>query len=303
MRMRSLPALIFLVASGHGLATQTVRLPASLCAGGDSIFVDDFDASGVIPHDPSSGAGGTYPGDLSRTITVPGIGSQTYYLHVPPSYSPAQTMPLLVVLHGYAGDHASAAAQAAMMRGQWSTAADRYGFVVVAPVGKDSDGSWDLPPPIGATDYDVIGAVKADVQQAYNIESSRVYLWGFSAGGHVAWDLVLNADEYNTPLNQSNLAAFALSAGAMGQLACNPQVSGWCASLVSSVPRKLPINIHIGVSDPLLAFAQYDRAMLLAHGWQQGNTLSYTEFAGGHTYTLPQLDEIGGFLCRFAIQH
>ena len=50
-------------------AGTTVRLPATTCPGGDAIFTDGYETL-AIPHDPSNGSGGTWPGDVTRSVSV-----------------------------------------------------------------------------------------------------------------------------------------------------------------------------------------------------------------------------------------
>lgn len=296
--MIGLPWLCVCAAS---FAAQSVRLPAALCAGSDSVFVDDFDASGLVPHDPSLGSGGPYPGNRHRTITVAGMGAQTYYLHIPAVYTPAQSMPLLILLHGTAGSHSGADAQATSLRNYWSAASDRYGFIVMAVVSNGSQRGWLAPDGTGnPNDYDVIAAELAHVEQIYNIERSRVSLWGFSAGAFVAWDMLLNAQNYvqPTPLNASNLAALATSSG-NSNYACGSQY-GLCNSLFAALPRVVPVIMYMGNADPRVTWAQADHQRLLANGWIDGQTLSYNEFVGGHEFVAAQLAPIGAFVCRYA---
>jgi predicted esterase len=299
-----LPCLVVAFAACAPLrATQTLRLPSMACADNDTIFTDGYDVPGAVVADPSQGSGGVAPGDVFRHVQVPGLGDnadgqQTYYLHLPPQYTPQRAWPLLFALHGAAGSHTAAAVAARAARDHWADWADDYGFIVVAPVGNDAQGSW-IVPPASPSDYDGFAAILADAEAAYNVERSRVYLWGFSAGGHVAWDLVLNAEAFAMPLNQSNLAGVAVSEGTMA-FACQGS-DALCDSLVAALPRTLPADIHIGLDDvPLLPQARGDEARLLDHGWVDGDTLHYREFAGGHTYTVAQLGEIWADLCPFA---
>lgn len=302
--IRSTLACTFMLACSAAFAAQTVHLPPGYCNASDMLFVDGFDTATPFPHSPSNGSGGAYPGDVTGLFHVPGLGSpageQTYYLYVPQDYAPQHALPLVIALHGAAGNHANAMLAAAAVRDDWATVAEQDGFIVAAPVGNHVQGSWAVPPSSGLTDYDGFAGMLDDVEAKYNIERSRVYLWGFSAGGHVAYDLVFNAAVYATPLNEDNLAAFAASAGSMGQLACNPQAPGWCDQITDSVSRKLPIDIHVGSLDPLLPFAQADRQRLLAHGWVTGSNLFYTEFNGGHTYSPAHLQSIWDHVCGFA---
>jgi len=96
---RLLALLASLVVAGADAAT-TVVLPGSMCPGGDRVFADGFDAPSAIPHDPSNGSGGAAPGDYLRSISVPGIGTRSYYVHVPVAYDGSSAWPLLVALHG-----------------------------------------------------------------------------------------------------------------------------------------------------------------------------------------------------------
>src|SRR5690606_12760717 len=95
---------------------------------------------------------------------------------------------------------ANMAAQAQQVRNDWSGWADARGFIVIASVGTSAIGGW------GASgDFAELGAVLDDVTAAYNVERSRIYLWGFSAGAHFAHGVALD----NTAL----FAAYGTSAG------------------------------------------------------------------------------------------
>ena len=196
-------------------AAQTVRLPDYLCGGSQGIFADGYETGGVFSSDPSMGSGGAYPGNHSRSFPFAVLGTQTYYLHVPPQYQSGQAMPVMLVLEGYTGSHASSVQEAQGMRDAWIGPADTYGFIVAAPVNNKRNGSWLPADGSGQTnDYDAIGAALDDLGQAYNIERNRVSVWGFSAGGHIAWDMLLNNGAFvrPTPLNAGTLASMSTSA-------------------------------------------------------------------------------------------
>jgi len=295
---RLLALLASLVVAGADAAT-TVVLPGSMCPGGDRVFADGFDAPSAIPHDPSNGSGGAAPGDYLRSISVPGIGTRSYYVHVPVAYDGSSAWPLLVALHGSAGSAAAAPSYAAQIRADWSGIADAGGFIVLAPIATGSQGGWVVDPeqPFPNGDVAAILAEVADVESAYDIERSRVHLWGFSAGGHLAHWLALR----ETGL----LAAYAVSAGALQPLTCTDAGPPTCASVLGGTPRKIPLDIHIGNSDPLYTYAIYDvihdRQRFQAGGWVRNRNLYVVVFSGGHIYTVPQLDEIWDHLCPFAL--
>lgn len=111
-------ALILIVLAANVGAVSSVALPAWVCAKPDAIFIQGFESATAVPHNPSLGSGGGYPGDTSRYITVAGYATEPYYIHIPANYNPARAMPLLIALHGAAGSHndADTAAQIIQLR-------------------------------------------------------------------------------------------------------------------------------------------------------------------------------------------
>ena len=287
-------------------AAQTVNLPDWVCSEPDAVFTAGFDTTqAAVPHDPSGGSGGAI-GSVTRTVHVAGLGggAQGYYVYVPTNYTPARSWPLLLALHGVAPYPGNA--YAAMIRNDWIGAAEANGFIVAAPVAHDqvdvygSPGvTWLVPPTVGANDYDEFAAIRADLESAYNIERTRIYGWGFSAGGMVMHDLGVNA--YSAAFNGSTMAAYGVSAADLYGLVCSSDLE--CGLALAALPRKIPVDIHIGTSDPnyLCPYAQCDRDRFLGQGWSDGQTLFFTAFGGGHEYTVAQLGDIWHNLCRNAV--
>ena len=197
---RSLVLTLVLASPLAGAAT-TFALPPWMCTRGDTVFRADFDADGVIPHQPSNGTGGTFPGDVTRTISVPGHGTHTFYLRLPPDYSPGRSWPLLLALHGDGGP-GQATQSALQVRSDWSNWSDPRGFIVLAPVASGSQGGWQPD-----VDVPVMSAALDDTLARYNVEETRVYLWGYSAGAHVAHALAIENTDY--------FAAYGVSAGSL----------------------------------------------------------------------------------------
>jgi poly(3-hydroxybutyrate) depolymerase len=284
-----LPCLLF--GSPLAGAATTVALPPWMCGVGDTVFRSDFDPDGVIPHVPSNGSGGAFPGNQTRTINVPGIGNRTFYLRLPQAYAPDRSWPLLLALHGDKGPGAAPAA-AMQVRTDWSAWSDPRGFIVLAPVASGSQGGWDP-----SVDVPTMSAALDDTMARYNVEESRVYLWGFSAGAHVAHALGLSNTDY--------FAAYGVSAGSLTQYACtdsgNPPPS--CSSLLGGAHPKIPVDIHLGNQDPLYTMygAGGDPNRFQSGGWVLNQDLFYTLFNGGHTYTVAQLGEIWTNICPFAL--
>jgi poly(3-hydroxybutyrate) depolymerase len=285
-----LPALA-LLGPAIAAAASTVPLPPSLCSA-DIVFASGFETAPAIPTNPSGGSGGPYPGDQSRVVNVPGLGSHIVYLYVPTTYSPAHAMPLLLAMHGTAGNAGSAPAAARQVRDDWSSVAESGGFIVIAPVASGTNGSWE--PPI---DVPVIFATIADTAARYDVEQTRLDMWGYSAGGHLAHALALENTDF--------FAAYGVSAGALTQYACTdsgaPPPS--CTALLGAAQPKIPVDVHIGVQDPLYLYygANGDNGRFQAGGWVPEQTLFWRPFAGGHTYTVAQLGEIWANVCPFAL--
>jgi len=271
-------------------AAQTVVLPASACPQSDPLFASGFETAPAIPAQPSHGSGGVWPGAVTRTISVTGLGTRSYYLYLPASYAPTQSWPLLLALRRANAQTATAAQQT---RNSWSAQADAAGFIVVAPVGNSTQGGW------GASgDLAEISAVLDDALAHYNVEQSRIYLWGFSAGAHYGHGLALDNADY--------FAAYGVSAGSLEQYACTDNGSSppTCNALLAGVQPKIPVDIHLGSSDPLYSppyTAAGDVTRFQNNGWVRNRNLYYTVFSGGHIYTPAQLGEIWNHLCPFAL--
>jgi poly(3-hydroxybutyrate) depolymerase len=299
------PALtaLLIFAGTDAFGAQTVTLPAWVCAHADAVFRGGFESTdSAVPHDPSMGSGGAYPGFKTAQVSVQGLGTQPYYLYVPTNYSPAHSWPLLLALHG-AGGPGTADAAAKQVRGDWSGLATGLGVIVIAPVGTDNmGGGWIAPLSASnhPTDYDILAQVVTDVEATYNIERSRLYGWGYSAGGHVMHSLALNG--YNATLNADSIAAYAVSAGVLAGWACRSLDDTQCQQQVlMPALRKVPVDIHVGNTDSLLSYAQADEGDFAATGWTLGSTLFYTVFSGGHIYTLTHLQQAWLSMCSNAV--
>jgi poly(3-hydroxybutyrate) depolymerase len=303
-------ALLLTATAGPAAAVQSVTLPGWVCAHPDAIWRGGFEnGEAPLPHEPSNGSGGAYPGAISRTLHIVGLGTgtQTYYLYVPGDYTPARTWPLLMALHGVA-PYGSADSYASTTRDTWTSVAALGHFIVAAPVADqvilDSSNqpwavSWLIPPTAGPSDYDLFAAMRADLESAYNIERTRVYGWGFSAGGHVMHDLGIN--NYSSAFNASTMAAYSVSAGDLAGLACEGLSDTGCNQALDALPRKVPVDLHIGNNDPNVSYVQSDYARFLAQGWTDGASVFYNIFVGGHTYSVTDLQIAWANLCPNAV--
>lgn len=227
---------------------------------------------GSTGSNPSGGSGGAAPGNQSRTVTVSGLGSHTYYLYIPTSYNPANPMPIMFGFHG-AGGAGTAPAAAQQVRNDWATVAESQGVIVVAQAATGASGGW-----VTSNDVAILNEIITDVMGAYNIEQKRIYAWGFSAGGHLIHLLALQ--------NSTYFAAYGVSAGALQALAGT--------GAPGAAARKIPVHLYVGSSDTVVppAAVQSDRNNFQANGWTLGTNLWYTEFSGGHTYSTTHLSNI-----------
>jgi len=292
MRRGSSGFLLLLATPGLCAAAQSVTLPAWVCTHPDAIFVSGFEAGEFpVPHSPSNGSGGTYPGNKTRSVAVTGLGLQTYYLYLPSNYTPNHSWPAILVLHG-AGGPGTSDFYAQQVRSDWSSAAATQGFVVISTVGTNASGGWSP-----SSDVPIMAAELDDAAAKYNIDADRIYLWGFSAGAHLAHAIALNNTDY--------FAAYGVSAGGLTQFACTDDgsIPPSCNALLGGAPRKIPVDIHLGDSDPLYTTygAGNDPMRFENNGWVLNGDLYYTLFPGGHTYTIPQLSDIWRNLCPNAV--
>ncbi|MCD4686849.1 MAG: hypothetical protein K8S97_13025 [Anaerolineae bacterium] len=120
-------------------------------------------------------------------FTLPqGEVERSYYLHFPPAYDSVTPVPLVIVLHG-AGMNGTST----MVATDFNTQADLHGHMVAYPDGvggywnyydaADVPGDWGDYPYYNDTKY--ISDLIAHLSTTYAVDSSRVYLVGYSNGG------------------------------------------------------------------------------------------------------------------------
>lgn len=104
-----------------------------------------------------------------------------HFVYVPKSYDPGKPTPLLVVGHGgSAGRDLAFGARAARsgLRPFWLDAAEKNGFLIVAPL---SDRGWMQ---IGTS---LLFAGISRMQRDFHVDPDRIFLTGHSMGGHLTW--------------------------------------------------------------------------------------------------------------------
>ena len=116
-----------------------------------------------------------------KSISYEG-GTRTWEEHVPTSYNGSKAVPLVIVLHG-AYDSAEGFAD----RSGWPPVSDANGFIAIFPNGEGNNNSfvWHSWSFDGSAPDDIgfLLQVIAQVEATYRIDTSRIYMTGFSNGG------------------------------------------------------------------------------------------------------------------------
>lgn len=128
----------------------------------------------------------TFSGNDKARLDFEGY-HRTYQIHVPSVYDPAKAAPLIIVLHG---SRLGPALMNYLTR--FNALSDREGFIVVYPKGLhhrwnsalNAKGFPGYDEPVD--DVGFVGRVLDEVEQAYRIDSRRVYVTGASNGGMLA---------------------------------------------------------------------------------------------------------------------
>ncbi|WP_223787757.1 hypothetical protein [Marinicella meishanensis] len=264
MKKISLLVLLLWVLLAQATVPSVNRCP-------DMVFKDSNENTSVS----STGGGGAFPGVFQFTIN----GDNTYHYYVPTSYDPLEPMPLMVLWHGAAGPgNANAAAQ--QMRNYWAATAETHGFIVAAQASTGLNGGW-LPVEDSGRLIDIF----IDLETRYNIESTRRYVWGFSAGGHVMHAIALNVSEY--------FAAYAISAGYLDAFA---NLNGYTPG---NATRTIPVFLSVGNTDPFLPNMQSDRTTFLNAGWSENGNFWLDVFNGGHQLPADLPQKAWEKICHF----
>jgi poly(3-hydroxybutyrate) depolymerase len=149
-------------------------------------FRDEFAAANAIldaaeaGRDPFAGK----HGDLRKAyLSAVDNSLQPYRLFVPQAYDGQKPTPLVVALHGMGGDENTLFE--AYNNGQLKREAERLGFLVVCPKGRDTASMYR-----DAAEQDVMD-VLAEVRRDYKVDANRIYLMGHSMGGYGTWSIAM----------------------------------------------------------------------------------------------------------------
>jgi predicted peptidase len=113
-------------------------------------------------------------------------------LYVPVGYDPARSYPLVTFLHGFGARGTNNTSQVGVdIDGLLAECKRREAFLY-AP--QSPDGNWTGSATNPGTEQTRIQEMLALARQTYSIESERLYLTGYSAGGGGAWDMLARYD-------------------------------------------------------------------------------------------------------------
>jgi predicted esterase len=199
-----------------------------------------------------------------NSVTLPCDRSKVRYL----VYSPDRTQPLpaILLLHG-AGDNPSDFLSA------WKSFAKKQKIVLIAP---------DLPrdPKFEEMAPAIFRCVVDDAKKQESIDPDRVYVFGNSMGGYLAYDAAMFDSEY--------FAAVAVHA-----MGISPEYFG----ILKKAQRKTPIAIYIGDQDPLVPLAKVRATRDLLE--KDGFPVHYVELKG-HDHNFYALsDRVSGDAWKF----
>ncbi|MBV9572978.1 MAG: dienelactone hydrolase family protein [Acidobacteriales bacterium] len=175
-----------------------------------------------------------------------------YAVFVPSTYNPAHPMPAILLIHG-------SGSNGAYMLNLWQTFAEKNGIILVAPTLPLGAGFEAISP-------QVFEALMELVKKQYSLDSHRIYLFGYSAGGYSTF--------YSAMFDSTYFAGAGVFAGII-----TPDYF-W---ILQRAQRKIPIALYIGDHDQYFSFAQTraTRDALLANGFP----VHYVEIANqDHNY-------------------
>ncbi len=177
-------------------------------------------------------------GASTRRVTSGGV-ERCYLLYVPPGALPGRPLPVVIGFHGFAGTARNLRSLA-----RWERLADREPFLVVYPEGSGWPLRWNTSPVALSAVDDVrfVDDLLADLEGIAAVDTTRVYLTGFSNGAGLAHQAACQMSD--------RIAAVGLVSG------LEPDPPGGCRPA-----RPVPVIAFTGEGDPLAGMA-YEPAWL-----------------------------------------
>ncbi len=116
------------------------------------------------------------------TIEVPDSDGGKYFVWLPPEYHPQRSYPVVLLLQSHRE-------KAEVLIQRWQREAARHGFILAAPL-------WGsgLQPTYEYTrgEHSVVLDTLRDLRRRFNVDSDRVFLFGWEQGANAAFDIGLS---------------------------------------------------------------------------------------------------------------
>jgi poly(3-hydroxybutyrate) depolymerase len=124
----------------------------------------------------------TEPTKVSIDNDLPKSDGGSYYLQLPPEYNPQRSYPVAILLQ-------SQREKADVLVKRWQFEAAKHGFILVAPLW----GGTGLQPKYRYTkdEQAIVLDTLRDVRRRFNVDSDRVFLFGWQQGANAAFDIGL----------------------------------------------------------------------------------------------------------------
>ncbi len=207
------------------------------------------------------------PGINTRTLTHGGA-LRDYDVYAPASYSGAQSVPLVIDLHGFGsnkGDHRGISG--------WTTKAETEGFLVVHPNGLFN--AWNAGVCCGAamtTAVDDVGFLSAmvdDIVAEGAVSAERVYVTGLSNGGAMSHRM---ACESADKIAAAAPMAFPVPYGDF-EAQCQPS-------------RPIPVLAFMGLTDVVIPYSSgfFGGALPSLDAWRAKNVCGTGPFEINETH-------------------
>lgn len=226
---------------------------------------------------------------LSGTFSN-GVGSRPYKLYIPPGYSPAAPVPLLVALHGCTQDPDNFATGT-----RFNALADHNTFLVLYPQqarAYQPRKCWAWYDPAsqerGSGEPALLAGMVDDIRSRYTIDADRIFITGMSAGAAMAVIMGACYPDYFAAVGVHSGLEFRAArdlvsaAAAMVRGGPDPDIQGRLAYLSAGLAaRVLPVIVFHGTSDQRVSpingdqvIQQFARANDYADDGQANNSIS-----------------------------